>query len=77
MSLDINAAKSIKFSNGLWLNIQLSVDNLLNSKMIYGGYEQNRVRRISGTTSTMLEPFADKLSYAYGRVFRLSLNLSF
>ena len=77
VSLGINAAKSFKFDNGLWLNIQLSIDNLLNSKMIYGGYEQNRVRRISGTTSTMIEPFADKLSYAYGRVFRLSVSLSF
>lgn len=77
VALSINAAKSFKFANGLWLNIQLSIDNLLNSKIIYGGYEQDRVRRINNAYYTSLEPFANKLSYAYGRVIRLSVSLGF
>lgn len=76
-TLSLNASKSFKFANGIWLNVQLSIDNLLNSKIIYGGYEQNRVRRINYAYYTSLEPFANKLSYAYGRVFRLSVNLGF
>jgi hypothetical protein len=77
VSLGINLGKSFRFKNRLWLSLYFSVDNLLNSKMIYGGYEQHRVRRISSGYYSSTEPFANKLSYAYGRVFRLSVSLGF
>ena len=77
VSLSISLGKSFRFKDNLWLSIYFSVDNLLNSKIIYGGYEQNRVRRISGGYYSSIEPFANKLSYAYGRVFRLSASFGF
>jgi hypothetical protein len=77
VSLGINLGKSFRFKNRLWLSLYFSVDNLLNSKMMYGGYEQHRVRRISSGYYSSTEPFANKLSYAYGRVFRLSVSLGF
>ena len=76
-SLGVNVAKSFRFGDGVWMSVQFSVDNLLNSKMIYGGYEQHRVRSISSGNFSSVEPFANKLSYAYGRTFRLSVSLGF
>lgn len=77
VSLGLNISKSFRFANKEWLSIQLAVDNLLNSKMIYGGYEQHRVRRTSNGYFSSVEPFANKLSYAYGRTIRLSVTFGF
>lgn len=75
--LGVNISKSFRFENSLWLNVQFSVDNLLNASVIYGGYEQHRVRSVSGGYFRTLQPFADKISYAYGRTFRLAVSLGF
>ena len=77
LSLGVNVGKSFYFGEKLWLNVALSVDNLLNSSMISGGYEQNRVRRTSSGYYTSLQPFANRVMYAYGGVYRLNISLGF
>ena len=77
VSLGVNISKSFKFENKGWLSIRLAVDNLLNSGMIYGGYEQHRVRSREVGNTKFVEPFANKLSYAYGRTIRLAITFGF
>jgi hypothetical protein len=77
VTLGLSVGKSFDIGEKLWLNVSLSVDNILNSSIISGGYEQNRVRRTSGGYYTSLRPFAGRVSYAYGRLFRLNVSLGF
>lgn len=76
-SLDLSISKRMKLNDVLTLNFQFSVRNILNSSGVYGGYEQDRVRRVKAGYMTHLSPFANKLTYAYPRTFYLSLSLWF
>lgn len=77
LMLGVSVSKSLRLGGGCRINISLGVDNILASKIVYGGYEQNRVRRSKSGYYTAITPFADKLRYAYGRTFRLRATLSF
>lgn len=74
--LNINVGKSFNLNSDIRLRVSLSVDNLLGSKIVYGGYEQHRTRRIQNGYYTSVAPFSDKLCYAYGRTFRLNISLT-
>ena len=77
LSLGIQLSKNLHLGEHCRLYVSLAIDNLLNSNIIYGGYEQNRIRRISSGYYTSTLPFDNKLRYAYGRTFRLSISFSF
>ena len=77
LMLGVSVSKSLRLGGGCRLNISLGVDNILASKIVYGGYEQNRVRRSKSGYYTAITPLADKLRYAYGRTFQLRATLSF
>lgn len=74
--LNINVGKSFNLKSDVRLRVSLSVDNLLGSKIVYGGYEQHRTRHIQNGYYTSVAPFANKICYAYGRTFRLNIGLT-
>lgn len=76
-TLDATISKRLHFDNGVSLNLQLSVRNLLGSNFVREGYEENRVRRTTISGRTFISPFANRLTYAYPRTFYLSASLWF
>ena len=77
MNVGLSISRRIRLPNGDALWLQLSADNLLNSHVPYGGYEPNRVRRITVNGSTLLRPFDEKLTYAYPLALRLAASYRF
>lgn len=77
LSLDASVAKRVRLCEGVSLNVELSVRNVLGNSFVEDGYEQNRVRRTTITGRTYLSPFADRLRYAYPRTFYLTASLWF
>ena len=76
-TIDVSLSKRIRFKRGGSLHLYLAINNLLGSKIIYRAYEQNRVRRQTILYNTHIEPFANKLNYAYGRTLYLSVGYNF
>lgn len=77
VAVEARIAKSFRFRGGNSLWVQLSANNLLNSHIVYSGYEQNRIRRISSSYRNIVRPFDDKLTYAYPCNFRLAVSYRF
>ena len=76
-TLDITLSKRFKFSNNTSLSIQLSARNILGSSVVYSAYEENRISRHKVGNRTDIAPFANRLTYAYPRLFSLSASLWF
>lgn len=76
-TLDLSLSKYLKLSDGVSLGISASVRNLLGSNMISSGYEQNRIQRRAVGYRTDVSPFDNRITYAYPRLFALSLSLHF
>ena len=77
ITLDLSVGKRFRFRGGSSLFVQLAVRNLLGSDIVARGYEQHRIRRQTIQQRTHIEPFADRLTYAYPRTAYLSLGFLF
>lgn len=75
--VDIVAGKRFALNDNMSLRIQLSVNNLLGSKVVYRSYEQNRVRKVTTSSHAHLSPFANMIQYGYSRTFALAISLYF
>lgn len=75
--VDAVVAKTFKLKGDMSIRLQLSVNNLLGSKVVYRSYEQHRVRRINTTSHTHLMPFGNMTQYGYGRTFKFMVSLWF
>jgi len=77
LTFDAMIAKSFRIGRSQ-LRLMLSVRNLLSSRnIVYGGYEQNRVRRYTVGDASLCRPFDDMLTYAYPRTGYFSASWSF
>ena len=76
-TLDITLSKRFKFSNNTSLSIQLSARNILGNNVVYSAYEENRISRHKVGNRTDITPFANRMTYAYPRLFTLSASLWF
>ena len=78
-TLDFNIGKSWRIDYKYYININLSVSNVLdNTDFITGGYEQSRIKTDSKYTSEHdISQFPPKLYYAYGRNFFLNMSFRF
>lgn len=76
-TLDLSLSKSFRFESGCYLRLQLDVRNILGATIIRDGYEQNRVRQMTTYGQSHLQPFDNRLRYAYPRTFYLSVGLGF
>ena len=75
--VDVVAGKNFELDNRMSLRVQLSINNLLGSNVVYRSYEQHRVRKIATSTHTHLSPFANMVQYGYSRTFALAVSLQF
>ena len=79
-TLDFNIGKSWRIDYKYYININLSVSNVLNNtEFVTGGYEQSRVN-YGGTKDQLLESvdnFKPRQYYAYGRNFFLNMSFRF
>ncbi len=79
-TLDLNIGKSWRIDYKYYININLSVSNLLdNTDFVTGGYEQSRVD-YGGNADEMLQSvdnYTPKQYYAYGRNFFLNMSFRF
>lgn len=76
--VDVAVAKSFRVGlNRNYLRVSLSVRNLLSTRSVYRGYEQNRVRRLPAYGYNLLLPFDNQLLYDYPRTLYLSVVFSF
>jgi outer membrane receptor protein involved in Fe transport len=72
-TLDASLGKSIRINYKYFINVNLSVTNILDNKNIQnGGYEQNR---FDFTITKNVDKYQPKLFYYYGRTY--FLNVSF
>lgn len=77
LTFDAMIAKSFRIGRSQ-LRLMLSVRNLLSSRnIVYGGNEQNRVRRYTVGDASLCRPFDDMVTYAYPRTGYLSASWSF
>lgn len=76
-TVDLSLSKYLRLSDDISLGVSLTVRNLLGSNMISGGYEQHRVARHAVGYRNDITPFDNRLTYAYPRLFSLSLSLRF
>jgi len=78
-TLDLNIGKSWRIDYKYYININLSVSNVLNNtEFITGGYEQSRIKTDSKYESEYdISQFPPKLYYAYGRNFFLNMSFRF
>ena len=75
-TLDLNIGKSWRIDYKYYININLSVSNVLdNTDFITGGYEQSRLK--SDIAESDIDQFPPKLYYAYGRNFFLNVSFRF
>ncbi len=71
-TLDASIGKSIRMKGGYFININFSVNNILdNQELKTGGYEQLRF----DFTEKNINKFPPKYFYAYGRSFFLNFNI--
>lgn len=75
--LDASVGKLIYLKNRNSISINLSVNNLLNSKMITGGYQQGRLPLYDGEITTNFQKFPNKYYYANGLNFFLNVGYRF
>lgn len=76
-TLDASVWKSFRFGSSR-LTASLSACNLLNdTAAAYHAYESPRIRRIRSGSMTYYRPFDNRLTYAYGRSFFLSVSYEF
>ena len=76
-TLDITLSKRIKFNENLSLSIEIAARNIVGSSVVYSAYEENRISRHKVGTRTDISPFANRMMYAYPRLFTLSASLWF
>jgi hypothetical protein len=76
-TLDIALSKRIKINDDTSLSILLSARNILGTNVVYSSYEENRISLRKVDSRTDVSPFANRLSYAYPRLFTLSASLHF
>lgn len=75
-TLDFNIGKSWRIDYKYYININLSVSNVLDNKdFVTGGYEQSRLK--DDLAETDITQFPPKLYYAYGRNFFLNMSFRF
>jgi hypothetical protein len=73
-TIDASIGKSFRFQHKYYLNLNLSVSNILDNKeIITGGYEQLRY----DVEDKNPDKFPPKLYYLYGRQFFLNISFSF
>ena len=73
-TLDVSVGKSIRFSSGYFLSLNLSVNNILNNTTLRtGGYEQGRF----DFEAYQVDKFPSKYYYSQGRNFFLNAGLRF
>ncbi len=77
VTIDLSVGKRFKFHAGNALYLRFAVRNLLGSTIIQRGAEQHRIRRFTAGGVEHVEPFDNRLSYAYPRQFYLSVGFSF
>ena len=77
VSFDIEVSKSFDFGDAGILRLQLAVRNVLGAKMIYSGYEQNRIRITDNGGYMATIPFDNKLRYAYPRTYSFTASYYF
>lgn len=75
--VDVYVAKTFEFKNDISLRLQLSVNNLLGSNVVYRSYEQHRVHKTTTSSHTHLSPFGNMTQYGYGRTFKFMVSLWF
>ena len=75
--VDAVVAKRFELSEDISLRLQLSVNNILGSKVVYRSYEQHRVRKTTTASHTHLSPFGNMVQYGYGRTFKFMVSLWF
>ena len=76
-TIDLSLSKRWKLSDETSLSAQFSARNILGSNIIYSGYEEDRISLRKVGSRTDVAPFANRLTYAYPRLFSLSLSLHF
>ncbi|MFA8436487.1 MAG: carboxypeptidase regulatory-like domain-containing protein [Marinifilaceae bacterium] len=75
-TLDFNIGKSWRIDYKYYINVNLSVSNVLdNTDFITGGYEQSRLK--DQKRESDISQFPPKLYYAYGRNFFLNMSFRF
>ncbi len=62
---------------GHYMYASLSVDNIMDRRIIYGGYEQHRIRKEGTGINRTYSPFPSKYSYSYPRSFYLTVSANF
>ncbi|MCL2074361.1 MAG: TonB-dependent receptor [Marinilabiliaceae bacterium] len=72
-TLDASIGKSHRFKNGYFLNLNFSVDNILDQSLRTGGFEQGRF----DFDRSILEKFPSKYYYGYGRTFFINVAFRF
>lgn len=76
-TLDLNIGKSWRIDYKYFINLNISVNNVLDNKdFITGGYEQSRWRNDESTTDAVLS-FKPKYYYSYGRNYFVNLSFRF
>jgi len=72
VTVDANIGKSWRIDYKYYININFSVNNILNNKSIVtGGYEQYRY------DSENIDKFANKYYYMYGTTYYLNMSFRF
>ena len=76
-TVDLSLSKYLKLNDDISLGVSITVRNMLGSNMISRGYEQHRMERRTVGYRTDIAPFANRLTYAYPRLFSLAATLRF
>ncbi|HNX43375.1 MAG TPA: carboxypeptidase-like regulatory domain-containing protein [Bacteroidales bacterium] len=77
-TVDASIGKSIRINYKYFVNINFSVNNILdNTSLISGGYEQNRFDYTHEYLQNGIDKFPGKYYYSYGRTFFLNVGFRF
>lgn len=76
-TIDLTLTKYFNLKDNTSIGIQLSARNILSSNIVYSAYEENRISLHRRVGYTNVRPFANRLTYAYPRLFSLSVSLRF
>lgn len=77
-TVDASIGKSIRIKYKYFVNINFSVNNILdNTKLISGGYEQNRFDYTHEYLRNGIDKFPGKYYYSYGRTFFFNVGFRF
>ena len=76
-TIDLALSKYFRLTDRCSLGIQISARNILGNNIIYSGYEESRISLRKVGSRTDIAPFANRLSYAYPRLFSFSASLHF